>query len=236
MRNVHWWQWQFILNWFLNACPRPKRAFSHVFLRIRPHVFIYMHPCGHQRGGPTGWARFPFFTPPALTETLNAPDLKVSSLCSEFHLNKWFAAANTNIKKQWEQNRLIRSLTVLFFPDSGSLWPSCLPPHSAHKSAMATGGKKTRKKKEKIWQHGALLSLRKVSPERHTARALWTSLAACRPSRPDVGLAGRLLDTSGRTNSRQKAEKECDGVRAITRLTNQSSQTGWRSKRLWKKR
>ena len=48
---------------------------------------------------------------------------------------------------------------------------------------------------------------------------------------------GWLLNTSGGINSRQKVQKECDGMRAITRRTNQSSsQTGWRSKRLWKKR
>lgn len=84
------------------------------------------------------------------------------------------------LKYLWNINIVSR----VFLPWLAAFFPpaqTSMPPY-AQRSEIRYGnrGKKDKEKKEKIWQHGAL-SLRKVSPERHTARSLRDLLAVCRP-------------------------------------------------------
>lgn len=88
-----------------------------------------------------------------------------------------------------------------------------------------------KRKKEKIWQHGALSLRKKVSPEQPHSSVFQPFLALCQLFRCNVDFFGDAWKSSRCVNS-HKVNKECDGMRAITRRR----QTGWRSKRLWKKR
>lgn len=102
--------------------------------------------------------------------------------------------------------------------------------HSAHEPAMATRGKEQKKRKSSDnMAHFGWEKLVLNAAEFCSSRIL---AAARRHSSCDVDRFGSFLNASWWRNSGEKVKKECDGVRA----TSRSSQTGWRSKRPWKKR
>lgn len=141
------------------------------------------------------------------------------------------------VKTETKSNRVINTLTLCFsFPGSGCGRPSRLPLCTALTSPLWQQGEKDRKKRKRFdnmahfpWEKFLL------NATQLCLCGFFSQFIDTRTS--NVDFFGDILNISWRFNSRLKVNKECDGMRAITRRTNQSSQTGWRgNKRLWKKR
>lgn len=170
---------------------------------------------------------------PALTKSMDAYGLKVNK-CLLFYCS-FLIISRTRKKNQTKENRVIHSWIFR----SLSHAPTDL--HTALTNPLWQQGKKEEEKKKgkdlTTWRTLVEKSLSWTPQSSVFFLCVWILAAAHRHLTLQRGLLWLFLEhLLMNKQSIKKVKKECDGMRAITRRTNRSSQTGWRSKRPWKKR